>query len=392
MKYIIFLSFFAISFIVSVFALSNILLPIFYTLPRIRQEKKKNNLIKKVPILMLIWAPASWTIILGFALYYSLKYFPNHKIEIYIGIAVSFFSLLSQIGKKKTDMEIDFSRTYKEYLKDTDQTFREKDQLSIDEYKERLTRITTESVSKVGFPIKDFAARLNTELGMDIQEAIEYATQISKDLYESKIGILKNNFLNTLSLNFSEKHREIINREIDSVGKNKISLDEFAETLMTVKQLESEDWLTKAQKHLRNQEKEDALQCLDASIQFHPGNLDALDDRGNLLQELGFHKDAIKDFTKIIEVNPNDFSIIYLRGCSLLSLCEFNSASDDINKAIQLSRDNAAEKQIQIAKEKGFDSLESMYQQSLYWIDKMKGSPEGILQELRWRNSKERGN
>lgn len=114
MKYIIFLSFFAISFIVSVFALSNILLPVFYTLPRIRQEKKKNNLIKKVPILMLIWAPASWTIILGLALYFSLKYFPNHKIEIYIGLAVSFFSLLRQIGKKKADMEIDFSRTYKE--------------------------------------------------------------------------------------------------------------------------------------------------------------------------------------------------------------------------------------------------------------------------------------
>lgn len=128
--------------------------------------------------------------------------------------------------------------------------------------------------------------------------------------------------------------------------------------------------LKKAQKHLRNQEKEDALQCLDTSIQFHPSNLNALDDQGNVLQELGFHKDAIKDFTKIIEVNPNDFSIIYLRGCSLLSLCEFNRASDDINKAIQLSRNNAAEKQIQIAKEKGFDSLESMYQQSLYWIDK----------------------
>jgi tetratricopeptide (TPR) repeat protein len=373
-----------------VFALSNILLPIFYTLPRIRLEKKKNSLIKKIPPIMLIWAPVTWTIAFSFGLYYSINYYPNHKTEIYIGVGISLLSLLRRIGKRNNDMEDDFRRTFNEYLKDKERPVGEEDKLPDQDYKERLTKITTESLSKTGITAKEFAMRLNTELGMDMQEALDYATRISKDLYESKIGILKNNFSDILSLTFSEKQREIINREIDNVGKNKISLDEFAETLVTVQQLESEDWLTKAQKHLRNQEKEEALQCLDTSIKFNQGNLDALDDRGTLLQELGFHKDAIKDFTKIIDVNPNDFSIIYLRGCSLLSLCQFERSSDDINKAIQLSRDNATEKQIQIAKEKGFDSLESMYQQSLYWIDKMKDSPEGILKELRRRNEKER--
>ena len=340
---------------------------------------------------MLIWAPVTWTIALSFGLYYSINHYPSHKAEICIGVGISLFSLLKRIGKRNNDMDDDFRRTFNEYLSDQEQPARE-NKLSEQDYKERLAKITTECLSKTGVTENEFATRLNTELGMDMQQAFEYATQISKDLYESKIGILKNNFSNILSMTFSENQREIINREIDSVGKNKISLDEFAETLQTIQQLESEDWLTKAQKHLRNQEKEEGLQCLDISIKFHPGNLDALDDRGALLQELGFHKNAIKDFTKIIEANPNDFSIIYLRGCSFLSLCEFNRASDDVNRAIQLSHDNATEKQIQVAKEKGFDSLKSMYQQSLNWIEKMKGSPEGILQELRQRNSKERGN
>src|SRR5579859_4599090 len=248
MKYIVSFSFFAISFIISVFALSNILLPIFYTLPRIRLEKKKNNLIKKIPLIMLIWAPVTWTIALSFGLYYSINHYPSHKAEICIGVGISLFSLLKRIGKRNNDMDDDFRRTFNEYLSDQEQPARE-NKLSEQDYKERLAKITTECLSKTGVTENEFATRLNTELGMDMQQAFEYATQISKDLYESKIGILKNNFSNILSMTFSENQREIINREIDSVGKNKISLDEFAETLQTIQQLESEDWLTKAQKH-----------------------------------------------------------------------------------------------------------------------------------------------
>jgi hypothetical protein len=140
MKYIISFFFFTISFIISVYALSNILLPIFYTLPRLQLEKKKSNLIRKVPLLLLIWGPVQWTIILVLGLYYSSHYYPNHEIAIYMGIGIGLFSLLRRIGKRNTDMEDDFRRTFNEYLGDKDQPAREEKNLPNQDYKERLRK------------------------------------------------------------------------------------------------------------------------------------------------------------------------------------------------------------------------------------------------------------
>jgi hypothetical protein len=117
-EYLVFIGIVLVSFAISAYSLSDIFLPLFYTIPRIIKERRNNNLKKKIPPFLIIWSPLSWTILFAFGLYFAIEYFPNHKTEFFIGIGLSTLGLLNRIGKKNEDMKDDFKRTYKEYLKE----------------------------------------------------------------------------------------------------------------------------------------------------------------------------------------------------------------------------------------------------------------------------------
>ena len=118
MKVIISFLIFIVSLVISIFCLSNILLTLFYTIPRLIKEKRQDNLIKKIPIIKIIWAPILFSFILGFGILLSIQYLPNHLIEIFCSLCLGIVMLVLRIGKKNTDMEEDFRRYYKEYLRD----------------------------------------------------------------------------------------------------------------------------------------------------------------------------------------------------------------------------------------------------------------------------------
>jgi tetratricopeptide (TPR) repeat protein len=106
-----------ISMIISIFLLSNILLSIFYTIPRISKEKRKNNLVKKIPIGKIVWVPLILLLILCSGVYLIYKYLPNYFIEILIGVGIGILMHVARIGKQNSDMEDDFRRYFKNYLK-----------------------------------------------------------------------------------------------------------------------------------------------------------------------------------------------------------------------------------------------------------------------------------
>ncbi len=112
------MKFFLISlpiFVVVVFSLSNIVLPIFYSIPKIIKEKKAGNITKKIPINMIILAPIINLIIL-ISLYTFLLYkYPTHLSKFYISLGFCLLILIFS-KKSKNDMNDDFKRTYKEYL------------------------------------------------------------------------------------------------------------------------------------------------------------------------------------------------------------------------------------------------------------------------------------
>ena len=53
--------------------------------------------------------------------------------------------------------------------------------------------------------------------------------------------------------------------------------------------------------------------------------------------KLGNYNEAINDFNKAIDLNPNNANTFYLRGHTATLLRNYNEAIDDFNKAIELN-------------------------------------------------------
>jgi tetratricopeptide (TPR) repeat protein len=67
-------------------------------------------------------------------------------------------------------------------------------------------------------------------------------------------------------------------------------------------------------------------------------------NKGNSKNELQDHRGAIADYSKSIELNPNDASAYYNRGLSKYSLKMKDSGCLDLSKAGELGYENAYEK------------------------------------------------
>ncbi len=106
-----------IAFIIGIFAFSNIFLTLFYTIPRLKREKREGNLIVPVSLTHLILPIIFWTIILSFGLYYSFTKLHEHIVQICSGLVIAFIVLVIPSGKKSRDMNDDFNRIYKDKLK-----------------------------------------------------------------------------------------------------------------------------------------------------------------------------------------------------------------------------------------------------------------------------------
>jgi tetratricopeptide (TPR) repeat protein len=86
------------------------------------------------------------------------------------------------------------------------------------------------------------------------------------------------------------------------------------------------------QLYLSNQIK-DAIFYLDSAI--NSGfDTDAYEVRGNCLQRLDYHYNAIDDFDKAIEINPLKFSSYYSRAKSKKAILDFTGQIEDLHNAI----------------------------------------------------------
>jgi tetratricopeptide (TPR) repeat protein len=256
-----------------------------------------------------------------------------------------------------------------------------------------IKRIIEESLLNPGITVDNLAIRLSKEAGIEKEAAISLSKNIIDEFLkrsnEKKIGVIKEQLSDIYNLPFSETNFKIVQKEVDRLTKNQIESTELFKSIFDIQQLESEDWLTKGEKLVQEKKLNEALDSYDISIKFNQFNISCLIERGKLLQDLDFHKDAIKDFSQVIKDTPNDFSIIYLRGCSYLKIWELEKAEDDFNEAIRLSV-NANEHQKRFAKESGYDSVGSMYSQMLGMINMMKDDDIEFIEQMKKLNNKER--
>ena len=84
---------------------------------------------------------------------------------------------------------------------------------------------------------------------------------------------------------------------------------------------------------------QDAIVYLDNAINSGFEN-DAYEVRGNCLQKLDYHYNAIENFDQAIEIDPLKFSIYYSRAISKRAILDFTGQIEDLHNAIYYYRKN----------------------------------------------------
>jgi len=111
-----------------------------------------------------------------------------------------------------------------------------------------------------------------------------------------------------------------------------------------------------------------ALHCFDTAIDSGYEGADAYGLRGTCLQSLEFHLDAIDDFTKAIEFDPQDSNNYFQRSFSRAAIGDLHRRIDDLNEAIRLAGIDSASTRIHSAsaREMGHkDGVSGMYRMQI---------------------------
>ena len=73
------------------------------------------------------------------------------------------------------------------------------------------------------------------------------------------------------------------------------------------------------------------------AIELNPEYFEAYGNRGNAYADLGRYKEAIRDYNKVIELNPEGWLAYYNRGDVYADLERYDEAIRDYNKAIEIN-------------------------------------------------------
>ena len=91
-----------------------------------------------------------------------------------------------------------------------------------------------------------------------------------------------------------------------------------------------------ADRYLEEQNYEEAIKCYTKIIEIDPNHKYAHNDRGVYYYRLDRYKEAINNYNKVIELDPIDPYVYYNRGLSYYKLEKYDEAIIDYNKAIAL--------------------------------------------------------
>lgn len=111
---------------------------------------------------------------------------------------------------------------------------------------------------------------------------------------------------------------------------------------------------------------------------------DLYNERGNCIQALDYHLDAIDDFTKLIELLPSNANAYFMRSMSYLMLGEVGGAWRDTETAIQLSKICSEEnsKADKRARGMGYDTATLFYELRLQDVEQRAGMSETTRMHL----------
>ena len=100
-------------------------------------------------------------------------------------------------------------------------------------------------------------------------------------------------------------------------------------------------YFSKAHNLYNKRKYEEAIKNYNKSIDLDPNNSYAYNNRGLTKNNLEQYFDAVKDYDKAIELEPNNSVIYYNRGLAKTHLWQYEEAIEDYNKAIELDHNNS---------------------------------------------------
>lgn len=106
-----------VGLLIGLFGFSQIIYPLFYSLPKIIKLKKGGKFVKPIPIHMILLAPIIWSLLIAGSILIVMNYFNNYYISYLIALGIMLIVVVIQIPKKNKDLENDFLNTWDNYLK-----------------------------------------------------------------------------------------------------------------------------------------------------------------------------------------------------------------------------------------------------------------------------------
>jgi tetratricopeptide (TPR) repeat protein len=100
-------------------------------------------------------------------------------------------------------------------------------------------------------------------------------------------------------------------------------------------------FLQKGINSIQSEDYQQAIKDFDKAIELNPNLAEAYNNRGLVYGKLGNLQQAIKDFDKAIELNPNYAEAYYSRGIAFGKLGNLQQEIKDYDKAIELNPDLA---------------------------------------------------
>ncbi len=95
-------------------------------------------------------------------------------------------------------------------------------------------------------------------------------------------------------------------------------------------------WLEKGKTLARTVKKEEAIKAYSKAIDLNPKLFKAYQRRGNLYLIMKSYDEAIADFTKAIELDPRDSNLYYMRGIAYFEKSNYDMAIADFTKAVEI--------------------------------------------------------
>ncbi len=104
------------AFVFGAYCFNSILVPVFYTIPRLRKEKANENLLKPVPMVKLVLVPIAAATVFAVVMYFSFPYYVDYPWAVFAGLAVALIGVYSKLKSTKGEKEADFIEDYGGFL------------------------------------------------------------------------------------------------------------------------------------------------------------------------------------------------------------------------------------------------------------------------------------